>query len=145
MDEILQHWRLVFLPPILYLGVAAAATRRLKKTLDELGGAIRSRTDLADVGRAINFNKAVAVAVGVCVFSHAAAVNLLALAGWLSPTLLLACVGFMHGPGFLCARFYTCRVEKRARNLSVFCRDPEIEATYRRWLKEWREPRLRLS
>lgn len=145
MDEIIQHWRLVFIPAILYLAAAVAATRRLTKTLDELDGAIRSRTDLADLGHAINFNMAAAAAVGLLAFSHAAALHLLMFAGWLSPTLLLACVGFAHGPGFVCARLYTRRVETRARNLSVFCRDPEIEATYRRWLGQWGRPRLHLS
>lgn len=144
MDEILQHWRLAFFPTLAYCGLGLVGTLRLQKALDELDGALRSPADLAVLRRAINVNMAFAVSVFVFIGLYTLVLTFYLLAGWFSFATFIAYSVFLPVAALPLNKLYFMRVERRARNLSVFSPDPQIEATYRRWLKEWSEPRLRL-
>ena len=145
MDEILQHWRLAFFPTLTYCGVGFAGTLLLQKSLNELGGALRSAADLPILRRAINVNMALAVSLFVLISLYTLALTFYLLAGWFSFTTFIAYSVFLTTAAVPFNKLYFVRVERRARNLPVFSHDPEVEATYRRWLKEWSEPRLQLS
>ncbi len=145
MQEILDNWYYAVLPTLVYCGVGIAATRRLEATLDYLGGAIRSRADLADFRRVVNLNMALALVVLVMAGLYTLALGFTLVTGHLSPTTFFVYVCFLPLAGAACSKLYFQRVEARARDLRVVSADPEIEAAYQRSIKEWREPRLRLS
>lgn len=145
MQEILDNWYFAVLPTLVYCGVGIAATRRLEATLDYLGGAIRSRADLTDFRRVVNLNMALALVVLLMAALYTLALGFSLMTGRLSPTTFFVYVCFLPLAGAACNQLYFRRVEARARDLRVVSADPEIEATYRRWLKEWGEPRLRLT
>ncbi|MCA1613448.1 MAG: hypothetical protein LC800_04665 [Acidobacteria bacterium] len=145
MEDILLNWKLAALPTLLNLAVGFAGTRRLETVLNRLGAAIRTRSDLAALRAAINLNMALALLLALIYGLYLAALLFhLFTARILLPTFVVY-NALMPLAGALCTRLYFRRVEERAQNLSISSPDPEIEADYRRWLKQWREPRLRLS
>jgi hypothetical protein len=145
MEDILLNWKLAALPTLLNLAVGFAGTRRLETVLNDLGGAIRSRSDLAALRGAINLNMALALSLGLVYVLYFALLLFHLFTARISLATFIVYNAFMPLAGALCTRLYYRPVEERARNLSVFSHDPEIEADYRRSLKQWREPRFRLS
>ena len=145
MDEILLNWKLAVLPTLVYCAVGFAGTRRLEITLNALGGAIRSRSDLAALRGAINLNMALALSLALIYGLYFSLLLFQLFTSRIPLPVFIFYNAFMPLTGAVCSRLYFQRVEERARKLTVFAGDPEIEETYRRWLKQWREPRLRLS
>lgn len=145
MEDILLNWKLAALPTLLNLAVGFVGTRRLEAVLNRLGGAIRTRSDLAALRAAINFNMALALLLALIYGLYLAALLFHLFTDRILLATFIVYNAFMPLAGALCTRLYFQRVEERARNLSISSPDPEIEADYRRWLKQWREPRLRLS
>ena len=145
MDEILLNWKLAALPTLVYCAVGFAGTRRLETTLNALGGAIRSRSDLAALGGAINLNMALALSLGLIYGLYFATLLFQLFTSRIPLPTFIFYNAFMPMTGAACSRLYFQRVEERARKLTVSASDREIEETYRRWIKQWREPRFRLS
>lgn len=145
MEDLLLNWKLALLPTLLNLAVGFAGTRPLEVVLKRLGGAIRSRSDLAALRAAINLNMALALALALVYGLYLVALLFHLFTARITLTTFIVYNAFMPLAGALCTRLYFQPVEERARNLSILSPDPEIEADYRRWLKQWREPRFRLS
>jgi len=145
MEDILLNWKLAALPTLLNLAVGFAATRRLETVLDDLGGAIRTRSDLAALRGAINLNMALALSLALIYGLYFVTLLFHLFTGRIELPTFIVYNAFMPLAGALCSRLYFRRVEASARTLSVSDHDPEIETDYRRWIKQWREPRFRLS
>ena len=145
MEEILLNWKLAALPTLVYCAVGFAGTRRLEATLNDLGGRLRSRSDLAALRGAINLNMALALLLALIYGLYFMLLLFHLFTSRIPLATFIVYNAFMPLTGAVCSRLYFQRVEERARKLTVFAGDPEIEETYRRWLKQWREPRLRLS
>lgn len=145
MEEILGNWHYAVVPTLVYCGVGFFGTLRLDSTLDRLGGAIRSRGDLASLRGAINLNMVLALSLLAIYVVYFVALLALLFTGRLSLPTFVVFNCFLPLAGKLCSALYFERVERRARSLAVANSDPEIEATYLRWIKQWGEPRLRLS
>ena len=145
LEELLLNWKLALLPTLLNLAVGFAGTRRLEVVLNDLGGAIRTRSDLAALRRAINLNMALALSLALIYGLYFMLLLFHLFTARISLATFIVYNAFMPLAGALCTWLYFQPVEDRARNLSVSSHDPEIEADYRRWLKQWREPRFRLS
>jgi hypothetical protein len=145
VTELLLNWHYAVLPTLAYCAVGFLGTRRLERTLDALGGAIRSRADLAALRGAINLNMALALSLLALYGAYFVTLLFLLFTGRLSLPVFVVFNCFLPLAGKLCSAAYYERVEARARSLAVAHPDPEIEATYLRWIKQWREPRLRLS
>ena len=145
MEDLLLNWKLAALPTLLSLAVGFAGTRRLETVLNDLGGAIRTRSDLAALRAAINLNMALALSLALIYGLYFVTLLVHLFTARIMLATFIVYNALMPLAGALCTRLYFRRVEERARNLSVSNHDPQIEADYRRWLKQWREPRLRLS
>ena len=145
MEDILLNWKLAALPTLLNLAVGFAGTRRLEVVLNDLGGAIRTRSELSALRDAINLNMALALALALVYGLYLVTLLFHLFTARITLTTFIVYNAFMPLAGALCTWLYFQPVEERARNLSVFSHDPEIEADYRRSLKQWREPRFHLS
>lgn len=144
MEELIKYWPLVVVPTILYCVLVLLASRKLEATYQRLGGRISSEEDLGVLKKAINHNMTLAIIVIVIVLVYLGAIFYMAYAGYFTFLTAAIYMPILPVAGFLCSLLYTKKIEKRAKNMTVTADDPQILETYRRWVKQWDEPRLRL-
>lgn len=143
MDLFLSTWYLSVAPTALYIFIALSGVFKTRQTAREIGHAIRCESDLSLVKSAINLNMMTAIIMlGICAV-YIVSFWLMIFRGYLNmPAYLLHQAVFVAANlGF---RPYLRRCEMELKTLSVINQDFRLVTTYRRWLKQWNEPRLRL-
>ncbi|MEW6758779.1 MAG: hypothetical protein AB1347_11210 [Acidobacteriota bacterium] len=137
-------WYLSVVPAAVATGVGLAGGMRLEGVRSSIGGAIRTRSDLEAVRRAIELNMALALAyIGLWIASIA--VLLWAVKSGLTPIPGAAGHFLVLGLLTLPCGLWNKAVEKRFRAMPVEGSDPSLAATFARWLEEWKKRPLGLS
>ncbi len=137
-------WYLSVVPILVAVAISLAGNTKLDDTYRRLGGVIRTRSEMVVVRGSINRNKALALAyLGLWVLFTA----VLVLAVISGLTVLKGAAGhfLIFGLATLPFGLWSKKVENRFKTMRVESDDPSMEATYARWLVEWRQPRLRVS
>jgi hypothetical protein len=137
-------WYLSIVPAAVATGVGLAGGMRLEGVRSSLGGAVRTRSDLDLVRRAIELNMVLALAyIGLWIASIA--VLLWAVKSGLTPIPGAAGHFLVLGLLTLPCGLWNRAVEKRFRAMAVEGSDPSIAETFTRWLGEWKKRPLGLS
>lgn len=144
MDDLLTNWPLVAVPTIVYCVVMVIGSRKLDATYQSLNGRISSRDDLMIMKKTINRDMTLAFILIIFVLVYISGMFYLAFAGKFTLLTTAIYVPVLTTTAFICSLFYTRKVEKRAKNMSVTAEDPSVLETYRLWIKQWSEPRFRL-
>jgi|GEM_PF-2882554 hypothetical protein len=145
LTEIANTWYIVVSAAALYGLVASLGTWRLDASFKPLNGTFKSYDQLESVKGSINLNMTLAILLlvyaGMYLFFLMAMVGIGTLS-FFTATIYMATFSLA---GFLCAKLWFLKVEKRAKATQVVSEDPRVRQTWERWLKEWKELRLRLS
>jgi ABC-type bacteriocin/lantibiotic exporter with double-glycine peptidase domain len=144
MDDLLTHWPLMVIPAALYCALIVVGSMKLDATYKSLGGRIASAQDLATMRRAINLNMTLAISLFVFIAIYIVMMFYLAYTGYVKPMTAVIYIPLLTTAGHVCSHFYARNIERRAKNMSVTADDPRVFNTYRLWVKQWEEPRLRL-
>jgi hypothetical protein len=139
----LHTWYLSGVPFILAVAMSVASNAKFNGILRDLGGTIRSQVNLAAVKEGINLSMMLALAyIGVWV-AMLVVTGIYVVSG---RTTMQGFVGhvFAFGVATLPFGLWSKAVEKRFKAMKVEATDPAVEETWRRWLKEWGQARLRL-
>lgn len=139
-----RHWPLVVVPTVLYCVLILVGSRKLAAAYQSLGGRITSEEDLSVIKKAINQNMMLAIILLVIVLGYIGGMFYLALNGYISFLRAAAYMPILPIAGLICSLLYARKIEKRAKNMTVTAENPQIRETYRRWVKQWNELRLRL-
>ncbi len=122
--------------------------RKRQDFIRETGGVLRTREHLKKLRDTIHYNMKSAI-IFIVLFAVSMAIIIFYTKGRypLSPSR-----AFVTGNHFMILGIFSLiasqisRVsEKKLKRLKVDSTDPVIETTYKRWLKEWRQVRLKLS
>jgi len=126
-------------------GIALAfhfyAVSKIKFVLQETKGIIMSINDLEMVKEVINLNMKLAVYYIVFFILLIVILGVLALNKLFKEAALIL---FLFGVITLTIGLWGKTYENKIRNMEIKTEDPEIEETFKRYLKEWNEPRLQL-
>ena len=115
---------------------------KCRAVIQATGGVLRTRRDLAPLREAVNASMMLAIAYIALFVLLIVMLAVRVLAGGAFTE--AAGVLFWFGVITLPLGLWGKKHEKKIQNLAVESTDPEVEATYRRWLAQWKEPRLRL-
>jgi hypothetical protein len=143
LDDLYDTWYLSVGVGVVYLLLALINGAKIKSVVEETGCSIRYDRDLQLVRDAINQN--MMWAMGVIVSYILVFVTLwykVATGG-----LKLSAAGFHFSALALITYVvgrYSKKLERELKNLRVISSDPKICDTYRRWVRQWDEPRFRL-
>jgi hypothetical protein len=119
------------------------ASQKKRSVKNEIQSTIKSWDDLGLVKAAMNLEMLVSViavaelAIFVCLLVYLLIQGVISLRAVASHLMLLAVGCSMSIP-------YFRKIENDFRNIRVESDDPEIAATFERWLKQWKELRLKL-
>lgn len=141
-EIVLKTWYLSAVPVFIFLKTARVGARRLRSAIAELDSVVETSADLRVVRDAINLNMRLAVLLAAEVAATFCGWALAALSGVGPETVAIHMLIFAAASvaGWLPNR----RVEREFRALRVTSADPSVALTFGRWLKQWREVRLRL-
>ncbi len=118
------------------------AVSKIKTALKETNGMIMSMNDLEIVRDVINLNMKLAVYYIVFFILFIVILGVLVLNKLFKEAGLIL---FLFGVITLIIGLWGKTYENKIRNMEVKTDDPEIKATFERYLKEWGEPRLQLG
>ncbi len=142
MKTFLSTWYISVIAAILCLLPGFAAVKKMKSVQEEIQSVIRSWDDLALVKAAINLN----MLMGVVFIAEVALCMCLLGYFWISGSVPLGAAA-AHSMAFssvlLISTRYFRKAENDFRRISVESDDPQIASRLDRWLKQWKEPRLR--
>lgn len=144
MGDLFDNWPLILVPAALYCALALAGSRKLEVAYESLRGRITSEEDLRVIKRAINLNMMLAVVLTAFVGVYIGVMFYLAFTGHVFYLTAAVYIPMLTTAGLLCSLLYGGKIEKRVKEMSVTPEDPRIEETYRRWVRQWDETRLRL-
>jgi predicted membrane-bound mannosyltransferase len=144
MDDLLRHWPLIIIPAAFYCALIIVGSMKLEGTYKSLKGEIASEEDLAVMKCAINLNMTIAIAIFVFIGLYILVMFYLAFNGYVTLLTTAVYIPLLTTAGMVCSLLYARKIEKRAKNMIVTAENPHIFNTYKRWVKQWDEPRLRL-
>jgi hypothetical protein len=143
MKTFLFTWYISVVAAILCLLPGFVAVKKMKSVREEIQSVIRSWDDLALVKAAINLNMLMGVvfiaevALCVCLLGYFRISDSVSLRAAAAHAMTFSSV-------LLISARYFRKAENDFRRIRVESNDPQIASRLERWLKQWKEPRLRL-
>ncbi len=139
----MTHWLVLAASLLVALVFHGLTVYEIESLREKTRDAIRTREDLQAVREVINRNMKMAIGYIVFWFLLVAVLAWLVVMGMIAFSQALV-VFFLFGVITLPLGLIGKHFEKKVHRLRVDSGDPAMEAAFRRWLVQWKEPRFQL-
>ena len=143
MNSFLATWYCSIVPAIIAAVMQWISVSKQKQVMADLGGRITAVRDLKPVREAINLSMILAVVYMALFAGLAGLLVILMVTGFFS-LLVMGAHLMVFGVLTLPIGLWAKMVENRFKAMEVAEDEQDLGETFKRYLKQWNEPRLRL-